>query len=138
MVESALASPDGRATLTPDACYNACMTPMTLQNIKTWLAKYLTNEWMNETSFLAPMAHIGWAALIVLSVALLTSTNLKICAVVSAGLVVFAGLKEYVYDANFELPKQTFKDNTEDFVGYLGGLLLAWAVIGLQLYLRGK
>lgn len=82
-----------------------------------WLKKYLTNSWMNETNYLAAMAHVGWAALIVLSAAIFTNSNITRLWEVSAVLIVFAGLKEYVYDANFEIPKQTWKDNTQDFSG---------------------
>jgi hypothetical protein len=109
---------------------------MLLQNLKAWLSKYLTNEWMNEVSFLAPMAHIGWAALIVLATAILSGSNVKACGYASAGLTLFAALKEYVYDANFEIPKQTFRDNTEDFAGYLGGIALAWLIVVLHLHLH--
>lgn len=115
----------------PPVRYNDWM----LQNLKTWLAKYLTNEWMNEVSFLAPVAHVGWAALIVLATALLSGSSVKICGFVSAALTLFAAVKEYVYDANFEIPKQTFRNNTEDFAGYLGGIALAWAIILLHLHL---
>jgi hypothetical protein len=44
------------------------------------------------------------------------------------GFVVAAALKEYVYDANFETPHQTFVMNTADFLGYCVGIGLGIAV----------
>lgn len=100
--------------------------------ISTWLTTH--SDFMNEVNYLAAMGHIGWACLIVLSTALMTSCNMRWCLGISAGMTIFAGCKEYLYDANFERPKQTFKDNTQDFVGYLGGIGLAWAVILIHLH----
>lgn len=37
-----------------------------------------------------------------------------------------AAFKEYYLDARNEVPKQTFADNTEDFAGYMLGILLAF------------
>jgi hypothetical protein len=95
--------------------------------IKEWLTTH--SDFMNEVGFLATMGHIGWACLITLSAALLSNLNMHVCEGVSGGLIGLAAIKEYVYDANFERPVQTWKDNTEDFVGYLGGIALAWFVI---------
>jgi hypothetical protein len=95
-----------------------------------WAKARLTNSWMLDVQYLAAMAHSGWAALIVLSAA--RFLDLKLTAGVSGGLVAFAAVKEFVYDANFEVPRQTSKDDWEDFLGYLAGIALAWAVIGLS------
>jgi uncharacterized membrane protein YedE/YeeE len=65
---------------------------------------------------------------ILLSIALLTSVHLAWMGYATAGGVVAAALKEYWYDATYELPKQTFKDNTEDFLGYCAGMAVGWAV----------
>lgn len=97
------------------------------------LKALLTNTWMNNVDYLAAMAHVGWACLIILGTALIASLNVHWMVGMSIGMVLFAGLKEYVYDANFELPKQTFADNTEDFVAYVVGVGLAWAIIGVTL-----
>ena len=47
-------------------------------------------------------------------------------------VVSLAAFKEYYLDARNEIPKQTFWNNTEDFCGYLLGIVLAY------LYLRYK
>ncbi len=106
-----------------------------MANLWNKLKALLTNTWMNSVTYLAAMAHIGWAALILVSVAFVSNTSLATCAYASVGLVVFAAIKEYGYDANFELPKQTWKDNTQDFAGYVGGVALAWGVILLHLHM---
>lgn len=93
------------------------------------LRALLTNSWMNSVTYLAAMAHIGWAALIVLATAVLSNVHIATCAYVSGGMIVFGLVKEYVYDANFEIPRQTWKNNTGDFAGYVGGVALAWAII---------
>ena len=86
----------------------------------------LTNKWMSDVTYLAAMAHVGWACLIVLTAYILHPS----AAITTAlGVMIFAALKEYVYDANFEIPKQTARDNTQDFLGYLGGVLLAALVL---------
>jgi hypothetical protein len=30
----------------------------------------------------------------------------------------------------YELPKQTDRDNVQDFLGYLGGIALGWIIVG--------
>lgn len=41
-------------------------------------------------------------------------------------ITIYAGIKEYYFDARYEKnPPQTFKDNTEDFLGYVLGAWLA-------------
>ena len=44
------------------------------------------------------------------------------------GFVIYAAIKEYWFDARYEVPHQTFWDNTEDFVGYISGALVACVV----------
>ena len=39
--------------------------------------------------------------------------------------IVWAAWKEYYFDARYEVPHQTFWDNTEDFIGYFSGAALA-------------
>jgi len=39
-----------------------------------------------------------------------------------------AAVKEYGYDAHFELPKQSFAENTADFLGYCLGVSLGLIV----------
>jgi len=102
--------------------------------IGAWLTAH--SDFMNEVPYLAAMAHIGWACLIVLSAAMISVLDMHWCIGISISMTVFGLVKEYVYDARFERPVQSFRDNTEDFAGYLGGIALAWAVIGISLYLR--
>jgi hypothetical protein len=51
---------------------------------------------------------------------------------VAAAAAVLAALKEFWFDAKYEVPAQTFTDNLEDFAGYCAGILLAslttWAI----------
>jgi hypothetical protein len=111
--------------------------------IFVWLKSHLTNSWMASNEFDAAMAHVGWACLITLATLVVTlaarapfpRAALPACGWCSGALVVFALVKEYVYDANFEKPKQDFAENTRDVLGYLGGLALAWIVIGASMYI---
>jgi hypothetical protein len=97
---------------------------------------------MASNEFDATMAHVGWACLITLATLVVTlaaraplpRAALPACGWCSGALVAFALVKEYVYDANFEEPKQDFAENTRDVLGYLGGLALAWIVIGASMY----
>lgn len=42
-------------------------------------------------------------------------------------IVLFAAVKEYWFDARYEKsPPQTFRDNTEDFLGYALGALVGY------------
>lgn len=45
--------------------------------------------------------------------------------IATAGFIVFAGIKEFWYDANCENPKQPFRNNLRDFLFYLLGVGLA-------------
>jgi hypothetical protein len=96
-----------------------------------WLKAKLTNSWMNNPEYGFFMAHSGWAFALLVSAAYLSHTNIRLLEWVTAGGFLAAALKEYVYDALFEVPKQTFTDNTEDFVGYLVGLAIGWCVLFL-------
>lgn len=111
--------------------------------IFAWLKAHLTNSWMASGEFDAAMAHIGWACLITLATLIVAFAShspfpraaLPACGWCSGALIIFALVKEYLYDANFEEPKQSFAENTRDVLGYLGGLVLAWAVIGASMYI---
>lgn len=101
--------------------------------IKTWLTAH--SDFMSNVQFLAAMAHIAWAALIVLAPQFVFGLDLKLGLWMSIILAVTAGAKEYVYDASFE-KNQTFAINTQDFAGYLGGIAFSWILIGLAFYFR--
>jgi hypothetical protein len=88
---------------------------------------------MSNVQFLAFMAHAGWAGLATLAVAVLHGTMTAL--LISTGAwVVAAALKEYGYDARFEVPHQTFAMNTQDFVGYCAGLAVAWGVVAMKVW----
>lgn len=42
-------------------------------------------------------------------------------------LLAIAGVKEFWFDATYEVPKQTFFENVTDFIGYAFGILLWFA-----------
>ena len=42
-----------------------------------------------------------------------------------APMVIAAGVKEFYFDARYEVPKQTATDNWTDFAGYCLGVVLA-------------
>lgn len=100
---------------------------MSLQKLKS----AFTNTWMNDVTYLSAMAHSGWGALIVVSTALF-SAAFKVRLGITGGLVLYALVKEFAYDANFEVPKQSFWDNLEDFVEYLAGIALAWGLLWIK------
>jgi hypothetical protein len=104
--------------------------------IKEWLTTH--SDFMNSVTFLAAMAHVGWACLIILSTALISSSNMHWCIGVSAFMFVFAAIKEFWYDMMFERPKQTWLDGIGDFVGYLSGIALAWVVMSITLCLHSQ
>lgn len=82
----------------------------------------LTNSWMNSVNFLASMAHALFSYGTLLTVARLAS--IKVCFVAFLAILIYAAVKEFWYDANYELPKQTAADNWLDFSTYtLGGLI---------------
>lgn len=83
------------------------------------LASFIAKIGVNPT-FIAFQAHC-WFAFSVVST----------CGRYSVPVVlVSAALKEFWFDAKYEVPAQTWKDNTLDFAGYTTGALLA-----LSLYL---
>jgi hypothetical protein len=97
--------------------------------IGKWLTEH--SDFMNEVDFLAAMAHVGWAYGIILT-AMFLSGSFRLTEETSIGLILFAAGKEFIYDARWERPPQTFKDNAQDFCGYLGGIAFAWIAIGIQ------
>ncbi len=79
-----------------------------------------TNTWMNSVDFLASAAHtLGGAMIVVLATVFFGFAPAWWIAWL--GIVIAAGIKEYWFDSRYELPKQTFYDNTLDFVFYQVG-----------------
>jgi hypothetical protein len=69
----------------------------------------------------AGCAHFFFAGYLVMLTAMLWPSEIL---TVTLGITGFAAVKEFVYDAKYELnPPQTFLDNLEDFVTYVLG---AW------------
>lgn len=87
------------------------------------------NTWMNDANVLAQIGHaLGGFSIIAL--ATIFWGFAPAWWIAWTMLIAYAGIKEYVYDANYELPKQTFADNTTDFIFYqVGagiGVLVMW------------
>lgn len=84
-------------------------------------------KWFNTiiatNTFSENAAHIlaGYGA--VLTVALFRGSHYWFIA-----FVLGAAIKEYVYDAEFETPHQTFLMNTTDFLGYCLGIAIGLLV----------
>lgn len=79
------------------------------------------NTWMNNPQYLAQVGHfLGGGSLMLLIT--LFSGNINYTWMVFEVGVVAAAIKEFWYDANYEIPKQTWQDNVMDFSFYvLGG-----------------
>jgi hypothetical protein len=87
----------------------------------------LTNTWMNDPTFLAQSAHFFGAIAV-----LMTASHIfgKEVALIIAGVfVVLALIKEFWYDLNYELPKQTVGDSALDFTFYMVGVVVACCFI---------
>ena len=77
---------------------------------------------MNDSVVLAQIAHVLGGYGVVLTSAYWGGTK---AALISAALLtLYAGLKEFWYDANYELPKQTTFDNVLDFSMYCVGMTI--------------
>ena len=79
------------------------------------------NTWMNNPQYLAQVGHfLGGASLIMLMA--LIGWNIQYVWIAFLLGSICAGIKEFWYDANYELPKQTWQDNLMDFSFYeIGG-----------------
>ena len=75
------------------------------------------------------LANVGHATVPYSIIATFPRYRWYILAIVAA----YAAWKEYYFDARYEVPKQSFWDNTEDFIGYLAGSLLACLVFSPKL-----
>jgi len=86
------------------------------------LYRYFSNTWMCDPRFLSVSAHTWFGCSLVFIVAArigpgaawLTLPILACCAAV----------KEFIYDAHFEIPQQTTRDGWEGFLSYIGGAVL--------------
>lgn len=84
-----------------------------------WLAQKIAA--LGESSqFVAFWAHFG------VSMGLVDHTRLAHKVYMASGIMVYAAVKEYWFDARYEKnPPQTFWMNTQDFIGYVAGAWLA-------------
>lgn len=96
---------------------------------------FLKNKWMNDANVLAQIGHVLGGYGIVLTAAFLGGRVYAVS--FAAALMVYAAVKEFWYDARFELPKQTWQDNVLDFsmygVGTILGLVTTFAKLGFSL-----
>lgn len=94
---------------------------------------FLKNSWMNDANVLAQIGHVLGGYGIVLTGAFWG--NQWVALGLAGGTIAYAGVKEFWYDARFELPKQTAADNWLDFsmycVGVAAGLASAFGKLGL-------
>lgn len=86
----------------------------------------LHNRWMNSAAYLAQAAHFLGAVSGVLAFA--AFFGLAHVWIPLVGGVAAAALKEFWYDATYELPKQTWKDNLLDFCFYALGMAVGTIV----------
>lgn len=98
-------------------------------NIIDNIRKFMQNSWMNNPQFLAQIGHFFGAYSIIITMAFLFSH--MVCLVIAGLFILYAALKEFVYDANYELPKQTAADNWMDFAFYMLGVGVSLAMIFL-------
>lgn len=92
---------------------------------------WLQNSWMDNPTFLAEMAHFAWAYGILLTAALWSATRRQLVCLFLA-FVVFAVVKEYWYDLNYEIPADSVSGSTLDFCVYMLGGLVALGVVWLR------
>lgn len=91
------------------------------------LRPYLQNEWMNNANVLAQLAHVAWMYGIVVTFGFLVGQHAAFEA--GGALALYAVVKEWIYDAHFEVPKQTWKDNLLDMSMLWLGIALAAGVV---------
>lgn len=88
--------------------------------------------WMSNTQVLASGCHFLVSSM-PLVLALLFGASLHVFQLMSVGIIAFGLCKEFIYDANWETPHQTFAMNLQDFLGYCAGTAFAWVVAAIHL-----
>ncbi len=88
----------------------------------------LTNVWMTDATVIAQINHVLASYAIILTVNRFTRKQ-WIVNLTSVLMALYALLKEFWFDATYEIPHQTFKDNMLDFSMYSVGILLALLVV---------
>jgi hypothetical protein len=80
-------------------------------SLASWVAKIGVNP-----TFIAANAHCWFAF------AVIVTAHRPVLALPALAA---AAVKEFYFDAHYEVPKQTFTDNATDFAGYALGIALA-------------
>lgn len=99
-----------------------------MNKIKFWLSKYLANSWMNNTFFLAQAAHTLLGYSIMTTVAYFSNTSPLYLGIFGGLFLTYAMIKEFVYDKNFETPKQTNTDGWTDFAFLCLGAIIGFGI----------
>jgi hypothetical protein len=96
--------------------------------LPSWLSWLTDNSWMNNPDVLAQFGHAGipYGALLTMD-----KFHSHLFYPIGLGVIAYAAVKEFWYDANYETPKQSFKDNMTDFSFYCLGVGLAFLVHNL-------
>lgn len=87
---------------------------------------------MNNPQYLAQVGHTLGGCLAIVVTALFGGMHAAFIAMPIVAIA--AALKEFWYDAKYELPKQYFKDNLMDFVFYELGSLVGLGIAALKFY----
>lgn len=82
----------------------------------------LSNSWMTNINVIAQFAHSGVSYGILLT---LGRYHPALVLYAGLGIVAYAAVKEFYYDARFEIPPQSFMNNLTDFIFYNVGVWLA-------------
>jgi hypothetical protein len=98
------------------------------------------NTWMNNPQYLAQVGHLFGACSVLLTTGIMALALgagwLPVLVVLAAG-VAAAAVKEFWYDMQYELPRQTWGDSAMDFGFYVLGAGLGTGLFALALRLRG-
>jgi hypothetical protein len=96
------------------------MTILMMTKLESWFASARAQVayWGTNVQFLANIGHFFVPYGII-------ATFPRFKWYLLAGFILYGLVKEYYFDARDEVPKQTFWDNTEDFLGYLSGSIVA-------------
>ena len=94
-----------------------------------------TNTWMNNPQYLAQVGHFFGGFSIITLTAIFFGFGMPIV-YAALGVVVAAGIKEFWYDRNYEIPKQTNADDLMDWTFYQVGSAIGVVVMWLAHHLH--
>jgi hypothetical protein len=95
----------------------------------------LTNRWMNDPNYLAQVGHFLFGLALVFVLGVFFGEHAAVLTLAIGSLV--SAVKEFGYDARYEIPAQTWKDNLTDFAFYLLGGGAGLGLFLLALHVRG-